>query len=112
MKKRVLAALQARAERYCGDAASILDYVCAFLASGGRMEALAELLAADLSHSVSRSFLSWTLNHVAHDAKRRLQAARRDAQLIVQSKRQASQTASGGDSECSNHELARDIIAA
>jgi hypothetical protein len=44
------------------------------------MTGLAELLASDLGHQVSRSFVSFTLNNVAPDAKQRLQAARQAAQ--------------------------------
>ena len=79
MKRRVLAALQARATRECGEGATIVDFACGFFAAGQCMQELAELLASDLGHPVSRSFVSWTLNNVAADAKTRLQAARRDA---------------------------------
>ncbi len=84
-KRRVLAALQTRAERYCGDAASIIEYVCGLIAAGYYMREVAELVASDVGHPVSRSFLSWTLSKVAHDAKARLAAARDDARLTTQS---------------------------
>ena len=84
MKRRVLAALQVRAERYCGDAASIIEYVCSLVAAGYCMREVAELVASDLGHPVSRSFLSGTLSKVACDAKARLQAARDDNRLTTQ----------------------------
>jgi hypothetical protein len=84
-KRRVLAALQIRAERYCGDAASIIEYVCSLIAAGYCMRGVAELVASDVGHPVSRSFLSWTLSKLAHDAKARLAAARDDARLTTQS---------------------------
>lgn len=79
MKHRVLAALQARATRECGENATIADYACSFVAGGGCMRELAELLASDLGHPVSRSFVSGTINRLAKDTKLRLEAARRDA---------------------------------
>ena len=84
-KRRVLAALQTRAERYCGDAASIIEYVCSLIAAGYCMREVAELVASDVGHPVSRSFLSWTLSKVAQDAKARLAAARDDNRLTSQS---------------------------
>jgi hypothetical protein len=75
MKRRVLAALQARATSECGEGASIVDYVCTFVASGGRMGELAELVASHLGHPVSRGFMSGIVNNVAGE---RLEVARRD----------------------------------
>jgi hypothetical protein len=112
MKRRVLAALQARATRECGEGASIVDSACAFVASGHCMRELAELLASDLGHPVSRSFVSWTLNNVAPDAKGRLQAARREARLRTRSTPQSTQNASGDGPERSANERARSVTAA
>jgi hypothetical protein len=91
-KRRVLAALQTRAERYCGDAASIIEYVCCLITAGYCMREVADLVASDVGHPVSRSFLSWTLSRVAGDAKARLQAARDDARPTTQSMAGAGRT--------------------
>lgn len=86
MKRRVLAALQARATRECGEGATIVDFACGFFAAGHDMSALAELLASDLGHNVSRSFVSYTLNNLEPDAKQRLESARRSAQADFETK--------------------------
>ena len=81
MRRRVLAALQSRAISEGGEGASITDFATKFFASGHHMQNLADLLAADLGHPVSRSFLSGILNN-APDAAARLDAARREARAI------------------------------
>jgi hypothetical protein len=108
MKRRVLAALQARATRDVGEGATIVDFASGFVAAGHSIGQLAELLASDLGHPVSRSFLSWTLNNIAPDSKIRLQAARREAPRAIQL---------AGRSECderspSGDECARNLTAA
>jgi hypothetical protein len=81
MRRRVLAALQSRATREGGEGASITDFATKFFASGRHMQDLADLLALDLGHPVSRSFLSGILNN-APDAAARLDAARREARAL------------------------------
>jgi hypothetical protein len=76
------------------------------------MRELAELLASDLGHPVSRSFVSWTLNNVAPDAKTRLQAARREARPRATSIGRAAQIACCNERERPADERARNIIAA
>src|SRR5262249_6308643 len=73
-----------------GEGATVVDYVSAFVADGGRMAELADLVAIDVGHPVSRSFLTWTVNNIEPNAKERLQAARQEARLRERDRRPAA----------------------
>lgn len=87
VKKRakVRAALRERALAGLGDAATGIDYVCAWVARGGLITDLAREIATDIGESCSPSFLSLIINRLGPDATERIVAARRDGVPPTQS---------------------------
>lgn len=75
---RLLAALERRAQSTIGESASILDYVEQFVQGGGMLATLATDLAEEMGESISRPFLSNTVNNLSGDAKQRIGLARRE----------------------------------
>jgi hypothetical protein len=65
----------------------MVDFACGFFAAGHRMKELADVVACDLGHPVSRSFVSTILNSAKPDATARLEAARRVFQLPTHERR-------------------------
>jgi hypothetical protein len=78
LKQRVLASLRTRAAALDVNATP-LDYVCAFIANGGRVVDLAKQIGDDIGTSVSRSFISGVVHALADDASQRIDAARRQS---------------------------------
>jgi hypothetical protein len=77
-KRRALVALLwKRAKRELGEAASPVDWICDQVEKGLSMRQIAELLAPGLKGGVSRNFVSAVANHLAPDARQRLETARR-----------------------------------
>lgn len=98
VKKRtkVRAALRERARIELGDAATALDYVCAWVARGGLITDLAREIATDIGESCSPSFLSLITNRLGPDATARIVAARRDGVPPIQNTPSAASGLFGG----------------
>lgn len=74
-----MSALRARTTAELGEDASVIDYACTYVGSGGRIADLATAIGLEIGTSVSRSFLSGILNNLTEDARSRLEAARRES---------------------------------
>jgi hypothetical protein len=85
-KRRLIAALEKRAQAEIGEGATALEYLEHFIASGGFFEKLAEDLAVEMAEPVTRTFLSKTAHDLDPRATDRLDAARR-ASAPVQAER-------------------------
>lgn len=79
----LIAKLTKLAAEEIGADASPLDYLCAQLAHGALFSELAQFLAAEMNHPVSRTFLSMTAHQLAPDAKQRIADARREGALSL-----------------------------
>jgi hypothetical protein len=75
-RSRLIKELERRAETILGTGASALDYLCAYLADGGRFAALARDLAAAMGESISRPLVSNTAHWFDVGAKAQLKEAR------------------------------------
>jgi hypothetical protein len=71
-ERRVKAAI---ARRAATAGQTPIDYVCAWLARGGRFPELSQSLALELGESVSRRLASTAAHHLALDADERIAAA-------------------------------------
>lgn len=80
---RLIAGLKARALRELGEEASELDYVVHFVSAGGMLSKLADDIAEELGESVSRPFLSNTVNGLADNATERIALARREGAVAL-----------------------------
>lgn len=82
-RRRMREALARRASSVIGAAAGPIDYICAWVASGGQIAHLAQSLAAELGESVSRSILSTLAHRLTSDATGRISAARLEGALYL-----------------------------
>jgi hypothetical protein len=82
-RRRMREALARRASSVIGAAARPIDYICAWVASGGQIAHLAQELEVELGESVSRSILSTLAHRLAPDASERISAARLEGTLYL-----------------------------
>ena len=82
-RRRMRAALARRALSVIGPGAEPIDYLCAWVASGGQIAHLARSLAAELGESVSRSILSTLAHRLTSDATERISVARLEGTLYL-----------------------------
>lgn len=82
-RRRMREALARRASSVIGAAAGPIDYVCAWVASGGQIAHLAQELEVELGESVSRSILSTLAHRLTPDASERISAARLEGTFFL-----------------------------
>jgi hypothetical protein len=76
LQRAVVGALAARAQGRLGWRATPLDYVEAWLSSGGTFVSLAKAISDDLSRPVSRGFVSFVCQRLDPQARVRVRTAR------------------------------------
>ena len=77
--QRLMATLRELTVQELGEDAHPVDFVVKRVAEGQTVTSLADEVTKAMSEPVSRSWLSWRFNHLTHDAKGRIAAAREHA---------------------------------
>jgi hypothetical protein len=75
--RRMIATLKVMAVQELGAGAEPIDFVVLRVTRGQKMRVLAQQLAEAMGEPVSRSWLSWRLNRLTPEAKKRIASARR-----------------------------------
>src|SRR5947208_460182 len=78
-ERRLKTKLAEIAKREIGPGATSVDWVVQKVADGVTIGKIAGYLAQEMNETVSRSFLSWYINHATPDAKARIKEARKEA---------------------------------
>lgn len=75
--RRMIATLKVMAVQELGADAEPIDFVVLRVTKGQKMRVLAQQVAEAMGEPVSRSWLSWRLNRLTPEAKKRIASARR-----------------------------------
>src|SRR5947208_214977 len=86
-ERRLKTKLAEIAKREIGPGATSVDWVVQKVADGVTIGKIAGYLAQEMNETVSRSFLSWYINHATPDAKARIKEARKKRPMSGPSRR-------------------------